>query len=44
MSMTNGLPPQEAFYYEDEIELREIVEIIRKRIWLVILLPLVAAC
>lgn len=43
MSMTNGLPPQEAFYYEDEIELREIVEIIRKRIWLVILLPLVAA-
>lgn len=30
-------------YYQDEIELREIVEIIRKRIWLVILLPLLAA-
>jgi capsular polysaccharide biosynthesis protein len=30
-------------YYQDEIELREIVEIIRKRIWLVVLLPLIAA-
>ncbi|NMB25168.1 MAG: hypothetical protein GX986_06510 [Firmicutes bacterium] len=41
--MTSGLPSQEPFYYEDEIELREIIEIIRKRIWLVVLLPLVAA-
>ena len=41
--MTSQVPPQEAYYYQDEIELREIIEIIRKRIWLVILLPLVAA-
>lgn len=41
--MTSQVPPQEAYYYQDEIELREIIEIIRKRIWLVVLLPLVAA-
>jgi len=34
--------PQEV-YYDDEIDLREIVEIIRKRIKLIILLPLIAA-
>ena len=41
--MTSQLPPQDAYYYQDEIELREIIKIIRKRIWLVVLLPLIAA-
>jgi capsular polysaccharide biosynthesis protein len=34
-------PPE--VYYDDEIDLREIVEIIRKRIKLIIILPLLAA-
>lgn len=40
------MPSQEVYrepYYQDEIELREIVAIIRKHIWLVIILPLIAA-
>ena len=40
--MASQIPSPEV-YYQDEIELREIIEIIHKRIWLVILLPLIAA-
>ncbi len=40
--MNSYTAPQEV-YYDDEIDLREIVEIIRKRIKLIILLPLIAA-
>lgn len=40
--MNSYSAPQEV-YYDDEIDLREIVEIIRKRIKLIIILPLIAA-
>jgi len=40
--MASQIPAHDT-YYQDEIELREIVEVIRKRIWLVILIPLIAA-
>lgn len=40
--MASQIPSPEV-YYQDEIELREIIEIIHKRIWLMILLPLIAA-
>ncbi|NLJ68026.1 MAG: hypothetical protein GX341_01730, partial [Firmicutes bacterium] len=40
--MTSYSAPPE-LYYDDEIDLREIVEIIRKRIKLIIILPLLAA-
>ena len=40
--MNSYSAPQEA-YYDDEIDLRELVEIIRKRMKLIIVLPLIAA-
>ncbi len=40
--MDSYAAPQE-LYYDDEIDLREIVKIIRKRIKLIIVLPLIAA-
>ena len=41
--MTTATSPREGYYYEDEIELREIIAIIKKRFWLVVILPLIAA-